>query len=97
MPTLPLVSIIKCVAFEAPRVSFVLSGAPTQVVYTYLYDRTLLPKSLVFVTEGLIFPVLLISPLTFLLPSKLCPQIVLAVCNLVAVAEFPVQAPEVAA
>ena len=37
------------------------------------------------------------APLTFPLPSKLCPQIFLAVCNLVAVAAFPVQAPELAA
>ena len=36
-------------------------------------------------------PVLLIFPLTFPVPSKLCPQIVLAVCNLVAVAAFPEQ------
>lgn len=31
------------------------------------------------------------APLTFPVPSKLCPQIVLAVCNLVAVAAFPEQ------
>ena len=37
------------------------------------------------------------APLTFPVPSKLCPQIFLAVCNLVAVAAFPVQAPEVLA
>ena len=89
MPTLPLVSIVKCVAFEAPRVNFVLPGAPTQVVYKYLYDRALLPKSLVFVTEGVIFPVPLILPLIFLLPSKLCPQRVLTVSNLVAVPALP--------
>ena len=31
------------------------------------------------------------APLTFPLPSKLCPQIFLAVCNLVAVAALPEQ------
>ena len=43
------------------------------------------------VAEGVILPVLLMAPLTFPLPSKLCPQIVLAVCNLVAVAALPEQ------
>ena len=49
-----------------------------------------LPLAVIFVTP-------VSAPLTLPLPSKLCPQIVLAVCNLVAVAAFPVQAPEVVA
>ena len=68
----------------------IINAAPVELPEALYLFEYITPFAVIFVTP-------VSEPLTFLLPSKLCPQIVLVVCSLVAVAAFPVQAPEVVA